>query len=141
MIGIFLSCANIFYLESSSALNFYWKLGSSEPSPTESHFVSLFIKGLSRKFKHVPQKAFPISYADLCQIFNQTLGDSTLENLSFVKLRFVTFILTLYSSFGRYEEVSQLKVSDLQKEESGFVLNFLKWKSYQFGESNIWGCL
>ena len=85
----------------------------------------------------MPQKAFPISYSDLCEIFNQTLGDSTLETLSFVKLRFVTFILTLYSSFGRYEEVSQLKVSDVQKEESGFVLNFLKGKSYQYGEYGV----
>jgi hypothetical protein len=34
-------------LSACSALNFYWKLGSSEPSPTKSHFVSLFIKGLS----------------------------------------------------------------------------------------------
>ena len=124
-------------LSARSALNFYWKLGSSEPSPTESHFVSLFIKGLSRKFKNVPQKAYPISYSDLCEIFNQTLGDSTLENLSFVNLRFVTFILTLYSSFGRYEEVSILKLSDVQKEESGFILNFYKGKSYQYGESNI----
>jgi hypothetical protein len=66
-------------LSARSALNFYWKLGSSEPSTTESHFVSLFIKGHSRKFKHVPKQAFPISYADLCKILNQTLGDSTLE--------------------------------------------------------------
>ena len=33
--------------------------------------------------------------------------------------------------------MSQLKLSDVQKEESGFILNFLKGKSYQFGESNI----
>ena len=124
-------------LAARSSLNFFWKLGSSEPSPTESHFVSLFIKGLSRKFKNVPKKAFPISFSDLCEIFKQTLGDSTLETLSFIKLRFITFILTLYSSFGRYEEVSILKLSDVQKEGSGFILRFLKGKSYQFGESHL----
>ena len=81
------------------------------------------------KFKNVPKKAFQISYADLCLIFNQILGDSSLESLSFVKLRFITFILTLYSSFGRYEEVSQLKLSDVNQEESGFILPFKKGKT------------
>ena len=85
----------------------------------------------------MPNKAFPISFSDLCEIFKQTLGDSTLETLSFIKLRFITFILTLYSSFGRYEEVSILKLSDVQKEGSGFILRFLKGKSYQFGESHL----
>ena len=83
------------------------------------------------------KKAFPISFSYLCEIFKQTLGDSTLETLSFIKLRFITFILTLYSSFGRYEEVSILKLSDVQKEGSGFILRFLKGKSYQFGESHL----
>ena len=83
------------------------------------------------------KKAFPISFSYLCEIFKQTLGDSTLETLSFVNLRFITFILTLYSSFGRYEEVSILKISDVQKEGPGFILNFFKGKSYQYGESHI----
>jgi hypothetical protein len=74
----------------------------------------------------VPKKAFPISYEDLTLIFTQILGDSSLESLSFVQLRFISFILTLYSSFGRYEEVSQLKLSDVNKEESGFILSFKK---------------
>ena len=95
------------------------------------------MKGLSRKYKNVPKKAFPISYEDLTLIFSQILGDSSLESLSFVKLRFITFILTLYSSFGRYEEVSQLKLCDVRQEESGFVLSFKKGKLYQFGESHI----
>ena len=63
--------------------------------------------------------------------------DSSLESLIFVKLRFICFFLTLCSSFGRYEEVSQLKFSDVNREEAGFVLTFNKGKSYQFGESNI----
>jgi hypothetical protein len=64
------------------------------------------------------------------------LGDSELENLSFVNLRFITFI-SLYFSFARYEEVCNLTLRDIEQEESGFVLNFYKGKSYQFGESNI----
>ena len=31
-----------------------------------------------------------------------------------------------------------LTLSDIEQEESGFVLNFYKGKSYQFGKSNIW---
>ena len=65
------------------------------------------------------------------------MGDSSLESLGFVKLRFISFILTLYSSFGRYEEVSQLKLSDVNTEVSGLILSFKKGKSYQYGESHI----
>ena len=92
-------------LSARSALNFFRKLNCATISPTESNFMSLFIKGLSRKYKNVPKKAFPILYEDLTLIFSQILGDSSLESLSFVNLRFISFILTLYSSFGRYEEV------------------------------------
>ena len=77
------------------------------------------------------KKAFPISFSYLCEIFKQTLGDSTLETLSFVNLRFITFILTFY------EEVSILKISDVQKEGPWFIFNFFKGKSYQYGESHI----
>ena len=77
------------------------------------------------------KKAFPISFSYLCEIFKQTLGDSTLESLSFVNLRFITFILTFY------EEVSILKISDVQKEGPWFIFNFFKGKSYQYGESHI----
>ena len=77
------------------------------------------------------KKAFPISFSYLCENFKQTLGDSTLESLSFVNLRFITFILTFY------EEVSILKISDVQKEGPWFIFNFFKGKSYQYGESHI----
>ena len=71
-------------LSTCSALNFFWKLNCATTSPTESNFVSLFIKGLSRKYKNVPKKAFSISYEDLTLIFTQILGDFSLESLSFV---------------------------------------------------------
>ena len=50
-----------------------------------------------------------------------------------VKLPFITMLLTLYSSFAHYEKISKLTLS----EDSGFILNFQKGKSYQFGESHI----
>ena len=112
-------------------------IGSDEPCPSESNFVLIFVKGLQRKFKKVPKKAFSISYQDLSLIFSKILGDSELESLSFVNLRFLTFILMLYSSFARYEEVCNLTLSDVEQEESRCVLNFYKGKSYQFGESNL----
>ena len=111
-------------LSSCSSKAFHWKLGSDAPYPTESTFVSTFVKGLQRKFKKIPRKAFAISYSDLFSIFTNILGDSDIENLSFVNLRFITFILTLYSSFARYEEVCNLTLSDVEQEESVFVLNF-----------------
>ena len=60
-----------------------------------------------------------------------------LKMKSFVHLRFITFVLTLYSSFARYEEVCNLTICDVEQEDSGFVLNFFKGKSYQFREINI----
>ena len=60
-----------------------------------------------------------------------------MENLTFVDLRFITFLLTSYSSFGRYEEVANLKIEDVYSEDEGFVLTFKKGKSYQYGESHI----
>ena len=105
------------------------KPGGCEGCPSDSKFVSLFVKGLHRKYKKFPKKAHPISF--------ETLDDSDLESLSFVKLHFITMLLTLYSSFVRYEEISKLTLSDVVREELGFVLNFQKAKSYQFGESHI----
>ena len=77
------------------------------------------------------KKAFTISFSYFCENFKQTLGDSTLESLSFVNLRFITFILTFY------EEVSILKISYVQKEGPWFIFNFFKGKRYQYGESHL----
>ena len=46
-------------------------------------------------------------------------------------------LLTLYSSFARFEEIVKLTLSDVVCEQSGFVLTFPKRKSYQYGESHI----
>ena len=97
-------------LSARSAISFMWKIHSSLPCPTESNYVSLFIKGISRKFKQIPNKAYPISYDELQKIFTFIVGDSDLESLPFVDLRFIAFLLTSYSSFGRYEEISNLKI-------------------------------
>jgi hypothetical protein len=52
-------------------------------------------------------------------------------------ISFIAFLLTSYSSFGRYEEISNLKIEDIYHEDEGFVLTFKKRKSYQYGESHI----
>jgi hypothetical protein len=114
-----------------------WKIHSSLTCPTESNYVSLFIKGISRKFKQIPNKTYPISYDELQKKITFVVGDSDLESLPFVELRFIAFLLTSYSSFGRYEEISNLKIEDVYHEDEGFVLSFKKGKSYQFGESHI----
>ena len=124
-------------LSARSAIRHYWCLKSAFPSPTDSHFVDLFVRGLKRKFSTVPNKAFPISYDDLVKIFDAVVGTSSLEELSLVNLRFITFIITLYSSFGRYEEVSSLKLSNVERENCAWLLYFKKGKNYQIGESNL----
>jgi hypothetical protein len=44
-------------LSARSAISFMWKISFSLNCPTESNYVSLFIKGISRKFKQIPNKA------------------------------------------------------------------------------------
>ena len=124
-------------LSAWSAISFFWKINSSCECPTDSKFVSLFLKGVERNFKKIPRKAYPISYDELQQIFNFVVGDSELESLPFVDLRFITYLITSYSSFARYEELAELKTEDVYREDEGFVLNFKKGKSYQYGECNI----
>ena len=85
-------------LSARSAIIFFWKINSSRECPTDSKFVSLFLKGVERNFKKIPRKAYPISYDELQQIFNFVVGDSELESLPFVELRFITYLITLYSS-------------------------------------------
>ena len=99
-----------------------WKIHSSHDCSTESNYVSLFIKGISRKFKQIPKKSYPISYDELQKIFAFVLGDSDLESLPFIELRFITFLLTSYSSFGRYEEISNLKIEDVFHEDGCLIL-------------------
>ena len=129
----------LFHLSSSAycTISFFWKIHSSLECPTESKYVSLFIKGVSRKFKKIPKKAYPISYNELQQIFSFIVGDSDLESLPFVELRFIAFLVSSNSSFGRYEEIAELKTEDVFREEEGFILNFKKGKSYQYGECNV----
>jgi hypothetical protein len=75
--------------------------------PFESNYVSLFIKGFSRKFKQIPNKAYLISYDELQKNFTFIVGNSDLRKLPFIDLCFIAFLLTSYS-LGRYEEVSDL---------------------------------
>ena len=124
-------------LSARSAITFFWKINSDSSCPCENKFVTLFVKGLQRKFKKTTRKSYPISYKELSFIFSKIVGDSKIENLSFVNLRFITMLLTLYSSFSRFEEIINLKLDDISREEAGFILTFRKGKSYQFGESHI----
>jgi integrase len=124
-------------LSSRSALTFYWNLYSREPCPLQNKFVSTFLTVMQHKHKKLPRKAYPISYKEVSLLIQHTMVGVSLENFSFVKLHFVTFLVTLYSSFARYEEVIKLNISDMLQEETGFVLHFKKGKTYQWGESHI----
>jgi hypothetical protein len=84
-----------------------WKIHSSLTCPIESNYVSLFIKGISRKFKQILIKTYPIFYDELQQFLHFVVGYSDLESLPFVELRFIAFL------FGRYGEISNLKIKDV----------------------------
>ena len=68
-------------LSARSAISFYWKINSSRECPTDSKFVSLFIKGVERKFKKIPKKPTP---------------SHTMSYSRFLILLLVILILNLY---------------------------------------------
>ena len=82
---------------------------------------------LSKAFKENKNRCRKRCFPFLMENF--LVGHSDLESLSFVKLRFITMILTLYSSFARFEKNIKLTLSDVVREVLGFVLTFQKGKS------------
>jgi hypothetical protein len=89
---------------------------------------------------HFSLKAFPESsnkfpiklcYDELQKFFTFIVGDSELESLPFVDLRFIAFLLTSYFSFMKKFHI--LKIEDVYIENEGFVLSFKKGKLYKFG--------
>ena len=55
------------------------------------------------------------------------------KNLTFLDQRFIAFIVVMYSSFARYEEMRELKINDVYLIGHDFSVTFFKGKSYQVG--------
>jgi integrase len=46
-------------------------------------------------------------------------------------------MVVMFATFARYEEVAALKVDQIEHEERGLVVDYLKGKTYQVGESRL----
>ena len=89
-----------------AAICYFWVINSSGASlPTDSEFISKFMKGLGvqkKKFK-VVKKVYPISYRE--QLFFGVCKGRKFSDLSFVKQRLICMLILNFSSFTRFEEI------------------------------------
>ena len=121
VIGFFLSLYTLkgsigSILLARAAIHYFWILNSSgKISPTESEFMSKFMKGLAchkKKFNPV-KKAYPISYTELEQLFYGVCQGRKFADLSFDKQHFICMLILSFSSFTRFEEIQLLLVGQL----------------------------
>ena len=121
-------------LMARAAINFYWILHCNSSScPTDSPFVSKFFKGLTtdKKLLKPVQKAYPVNYDELQQLFFSISGGISFPLLSFIKQRFIALLILAFSSFARFEETQFLKVANIVMVDSDFSIQFEKGKSYR----------
>ena len=117
-----------------AAINFFWVLHSnSQICPTDSPFVAKFFKGLSsdKKILKPVQKAYPVNYDELQQLFFAISQGVSFPFLSFVKQRFIAILILAFSSFARFEELQFLQVANISMIDSDFSIEFLKGKTYR----------
>ena len=120
-------------LMARASIKFFWVLNSSsEPSPTDSEFVSKFFKGLSKEKRlfNPVQKAYPLNYTELQQLFAGVCGNKVFSTLPFAKQRFIAILIMSFSSCTRFEEIKPLLVGQVNLVGADFSINFKKGKRY-----------
>ena len=91
-------------------------------SPTESDFITKFMKGLAchkKQFNPV-KKAYPISYTELMQLFYSVCQGRKFTDLSFIKQQFICMLILSFSSFTRFEKNSVPTRRSTSHGRSGF---------------------
>ena len=92
------------------------------------------MKGLSKtKPKSSVKKAYAINYSEIESVIKCVCNGVLYENLTFLDQRFISFIVVMYSSFAGYEEVRELKISDVYLISQDFSVTFFNGKSYKVG--------
>ena len=113
---------------------FYLNFPNKE-CPTESERVAMVVKGIKRRFKKPVQKKKPLATGDFSKLLGEVTHNGNLHDLKLLDLRFAAQIALMFCSFSRYEESAALRVEDVVEEDNDLVVNFMKGKQYQFGES------
>ena len=121
-----------------AALGHYWGIKHPDiSSPTESAEVRAVIHGIKRRFQLPVKKREALSVEDFCKILWHVTEGGQLEELGLVALRLAAQVAVLYCTFARFEEVQALKVEQVKIGEVDLVVEFMKGKTYQYGESRL----
>ena len=102
-------------LSARAAIHLYWSIYSTCPISPKNHlFVTRFVKGLSKtKPRSSVKKVYAINYTEIESAIKSICNGILYENLTLLDQRFIAFIIIMYSSFARYEEVRELKINDV----------------------------
>ena len=118
---------------SRTAIAFYLRLRQGmDPPATDSHLVSLIMRGLARDFKVAPEKRLPWSPDDVNNMLN-SLWDG--NRTSLVNKRTMVLILLLFHGSARFEELQSVATTNIEISRSGgAVITFEKSKTNQTGD-------
>ncbi len=121
-----------------AALGFYWRMKfPGSPSPTLDAEVSAVVHGIKRRFQVPVTKKAPLSVEDFCEVLRHVSEGGELEKISMCRLRLAAQVSIMFCCFARFEEVQALRVEQVKEDEMGLEVDFLKGKTYQFGEARL----
>ena len=95
------------------------------------------VHGIKRRFQLPVKKKEALSVEDFCKILWHVTEGGRLEEIGLVVLRLAAQVAVMYCTFGRFEEVQALKTEQVQVGKTELVVDFLKGKTYQYGESRL----
>ena len=121
-----------------AALGFYWKMKFPDvTSPTEEAEVSAVLHGIKRRFQLPVTKKEALSVEDFGKVLRHVTEGGELEKIAMCKLRLAAQVSVMFCCFARFEEVQALKVQQVKVGEVDIEVDFLKGKTYQYGECRL----
>ena len=121
-----------------AALAYYWRMKYPDvTSPTEAAEVSAVVHGIKRRFQLPVAKKEALSVEDFGKVLRHVTEGGELESLNMVKLRLAAQVSVMFCCFARFEEVQALKVQQVKLGEVDIEVDFLKGKTYQYGEARL----
>ena len=118
-----------------AALQHYFVLGGRKEIPTEDGRVSKLIKGIERRFGVPVKKSAALGKRDFLRFLYTVTDGGKFEEVKLGRLRLGAQVAVMYCTFGRFEEVKQLKTQQLEFVRGDVVVTFRKGKTYQMGEA------
>ena len=121
-----------------AALGFYWRMKfPGVASPTEEAEVCAVLHGIKRRFQLPVAKKAALSVEDFGKVLRHVTEGGELEKISMCKIRLAAQVSVMFCCFARFEEVQALKLVQVKEGEVALEVDFLKGKTYQFGEARL----